>query len=573
MVSSGSCVSGLGAEAEAVAGVGGGDDLAGVHPVVGVEGVLDGLEGGVDLGAEELGVPDAPRQAVAVLAAHRPLELDDQVRDLARDRTQAIDPLVRLHVEDRPDVQAPDVGMAVARGLDAVPLDDGAEAVVEGGEAFGGDRRVLDEGDRLGVADHPHQDREAGLADLPEVVLVGLRQALADPEHVRTPLEPPRQVVGAVGQLLGRVGVVLRGQDGGRAPLGEAQVALELRVPRGQLEDHPVEHLDGRRPGRDDLAEAVERRLDGREREDHQPLRRRERDHAHLGPPDDGQGPLRADDQLRQVEPPGLVAPAVGPDRQAGDELVEVVAADPPEDPREPRPDGLPVLRDDVADRAMDRPHAILAGAGRIELPIGQGAEGRGGAVGQHDVDLADVIDRLAVPERPGARRVVADHPAERRPVARRDVGPEHQPERLQVRIELIEHDPRLDPHGHRVAIDDADPVHVLGEVDHDGRPDRLPGEARGRPSREDRHPLLGGDPDDRDDVLGRPRHDHAQGLDLVQARVGGVQPARPAIEADLGACLSAQAIAQAGGGGGGVASSQAHMPSWRSFSVGADLL
>jgi hypothetical protein len=42
-------------------------------------------------------------------------------------------------------------------------------------------------------------------------------------------------------------------------------VALELRVPRGQLQDHPVEHLDGRRPGRDDLAQAVERRLDGRE--------------------------------------------------------------------------------------------------------------------------------------------------------------------------------------------------------------------------------------------------------------------------------------------------------------------
>ena len=44
----------VGADPEVVAGVGRGDDLAGVHPVVGVEGALDGLERGVDLGAEQL---------------------------------------------------------------------------------------------------------------------------------------------------------------------------------------------------------------------------------------------------------------------------------------------------------------------------------------------------------------------------------------------------------------------------------------------------------------------------------------------------------------------------------------
>ena len=73
-------------------GSGAATTLPGFIRFVGVEGVLDRLEGGVDLGAEQLGVPDAAGQAVAVLAAHRAAELDDQVRDLARDRPQRARP-------------------------------------------------------------------------------------------------------------------------------------------------------------------------------------------------------------------------------------------------------------------------------------------------------------------------------------------------------------------------------------------------------------------------------------------------------------------------------------------------
>ena len=73
---------------QVVARVGVADDLAGIEPVLGVEGALDGLKSGVDLGPEELAVPEAAGQAVAVLAAHRAAELDDQVGDLAGDRPQ-----------------------------------------------------------------------------------------------------------------------------------------------------------------------------------------------------------------------------------------------------------------------------------------------------------------------------------------------------------------------------------------------------------------------------------------------------------------------------------------------------
>ena len=44
---------------------------------------------------------------------------------------------------------------------------------------------------------------------------------------------------------------------------------------------------------------------------------------------------------------------------------------------------------------------------------------------------------------------------------------------------------------------------------------------------------------------LDGPRHDHAQGLDLVEAGVGRIEPAHPAVEVDLGARLAAQAVGQ----------------------------
>lgn len=68
----------IGAEPQVVAGVGRGDDLAGIHAVLGVEGGLDPAEGAVDLGAEQRLVPEAPGQAVAVLAAHGAAELGDE---------------------------------------------------------------------------------------------------------------------------------------------------------------------------------------------------------------------------------------------------------------------------------------------------------------------------------------------------------------------------------------------------------------------------------------------------------------------------------------------------------------
>ena len=84
------------ADAEVVAGVGVAHDLAGIEQVLRVETALDGLERRVDLGPEELAVPEAAGQSVAVLAAHRAAELDHQVGDLAGDRPQRFDAVAVL---------------------------------------------------------------------------------------------------------------------------------------------------------------------------------------------------------------------------------------------------------------------------------------------------------------------------------------------------------------------------------------------------------------------------------------------------------------------------------------------
>ncbi len=59
--------------------------------------------------------------------------------------------------------------------------------------------------------------------------------------------------------------------------------------------------------------------------------------------------------------------------------------------------------------------------------------------------------------------------------------------------VELIEHHARLHAGraGLRVQLDDL--VHVLAEVQHDARADRLPGEARAAAARDERDAGLGG--------------------------------------------------------------------------------
>ncbi len=279
---------------------------------------LIGLEGRVDLGAEELAVPEAAGQSVAVLAAHRAAELDHQVGDLAGDRPQGRHAFCGLDVDDRPDVQAADVGMPVAGRRDAVPLDDPAKAVVKLGKPAGVDGRVLDERDRLGVADHAHQQRKAGLAHLPEVVLVGVRQAAcARPGRPAGP-RTSRPAFGALGQLVGanrrRTGRRERPPAGRRRSRDAARTTGSARPGRGSSG-----RASRRRPDRSRRSRPAGRAPPGSWRTTARPAPGPAGSGTSLqhGGGGDRQRPFRADDQLGQVELPGLVAPAGRPHRQA----------------------------------------------------------------------------------------------------------------------------------------------------------------------------------------------------------------------------------------------------------------
>jgi len=117
---------------------------------------------------------------------------------------------------------------------------------------------------------------------------------------------------------------------------------------------------------------------------------------------DDGEGPLAAREQTREVDGavPGLV-----------DESVEVVAGDVPLQVREPGVDLVGVLVEDVEDARVD---AREEGLGVSVGLLAQGldlhlAEGRDGPVREHHLALLDVGVRLPVLQGVRARGVVPD--------------------------------------------------------------------------------------------------------------------------------------------------------------------
>ena len=105
---------------------------------------------------------------------------------------------------------------------------------------------------------------------------------------------------------------------------------------------------------------------------------------------------------------------------------------------------------------------------------------------------------------------------------------------------ELVLHDSRLDADPFLLEIGLENAVHVLGEVDVNGVPDGLTGQA-GRPAaRQHRHLVPGAQLQQRPHVPVMPRNDRADRLDLPDGRVGGVQDPGIAVEADFALDLAA---------------------------------
>ena len=195
------------------------------------------------------------------------------------------------------------------------------------------------------------------------------------------------------GQLVGVVAVELDQEDGAGVAAEEVAQPDGLGVEPGAVEHVAVHHLDRRRPVGQDGRGGRQGVEQVGELDDEHGLRPRQLDQAELGLDDDAERPLRADEQVGQVE--RRVAPAAGP------EGVEVVPADAAEDLREAAFDLLGVLRGQPRGPRGSTP---LPGPSAAHLASSPGSSSGpqldDAAVGQDDLQLEDVVDRLAV-ERP----------------------------------------------------------------------------------------------------------------------------------------------------------------------------
>jgi hypothetical protein len=183
----------------------------------------------------------------------------------------------------------------------------------------------------------------------------------------------------------------------------------------------------------------------------------------------------------------------------------------------------------------------------------GLDAQRRRRAVGQHDVELVDVVDGRAVDDRVAARRVVADHPADRGPVGGARIRPEAEAVAMRPAVEILLDDAGPDPHPPPVEL--ADRAHVARRVEHHALPGGLPGQARTAAAWDDRHVEPPRDRD-RGSHLGRiARTGHHQRLAGEHAGVARVQVARVRVVAHV-AQLAPQSSEEVHPGTGSPASS-----------------
>ena len=489
------------------------DDLARVEQALGVEGALQVAEGADQRGAEQPLHEDAPHDAVAVLAAEAAAELDDEVGDLRGDpggHRQAVGPL-EIHL--RADVQAALAGVAVVGGARAVRLHDGVEAGHEAGQLLRRDGRVLDEGDRLGVALDAHQEAQPGGAQPPHRGLLG-----GVGGRDRRGAEAPRGEIGRerVEPLPHRGGVVaveLHDQQRARVAADERRQRREAGMRAAAFDDRRADQLRRRRAVRQHRHHRLGGGDHGVEVQGGQAGEGRARHEAHGRLRDDGERALGAHDQGHKVA--GI------PQHR-----VEVVARHPARDVGEAPPDLLGVGRRQGVAGAVDRafevgPRALFGERGGVER-----CERRERAVGQHGLQRDDVVGRLAVEARVRPAGVVADAAADRRAVRGRGVDGVVQAVLAGGGAELRQHDARLHAGRARPGVDGEDAAHVRGEVEHDGVIHALPRQAGAAAARQHRDPVPPGDAQHVLHVGRRAREDDGDGLHLVDRGVGGVEQA-----------------------------------------------
>ena len=520
-------------------------DLPRVHHARRVEGPLDVLERRrqplAQHGLDELGAQDAVAVLARVGAAQPPHHL---VHFLGHGPQRRHSRRL-LHVQGRSDVEAADGGVRVPSSAGAVAREDLFDRGGVLAEPFQRNCAVLHDGDRLRVPLDRHDHAQRGAPDAPHGVLPrrvfhsGNATPGAEPPHhhlqpVQGSRQRPRLVPGELDQ---------QDRAGGRGR-HRLHRGPERGVPPGQSEGRVVQQLH--RVGRqlDERGHGVERvGQRGEPAHAQHPAGRHGRE-LELERAEERQGALRPDQQLGHRRPGAQEAVKVVAGHvthHLGHPPLQLVGL-PPRDSEDLGAEvGRGVGRRRTAPReGRDGVGRSSSGRGRVRRP----EEGHP-TVGQGGLHLQHVVGHDPVADRARAAAVVARHAAQRGAAGRGHVHREGEAARRQLSVQVVQHQPGLHRGRAGVGVHLQHAPQVARGVHHDGAPHRLPALGRSRSPGQHRRALLPRHGDRRVHVVQRAGQHHPQRLDLVDRRVGRVEPPRQGVEAHVARHMLAQARGQ----------------------------
>ncbi len=272
-----------------------------------------------------------------------------------------------------------------------------------------------------------------------------------------------------------------------------------------------------------DMLRGLHSGAEGGELADAEDLTRLDRVQGELDGGGEREGAFGADEQAGEIFPIGGAG--------GRGQHIDVVPADSTELTGEARGDFVSVFRTEVAeafDQVENRQRNVRADIMR-DRP-----EAMTGAIGQDGLDCAHVVSHQAVADGLGATGVVAGHTADSATRVRRGIDREKQPMGLQDRIEVREHEARLDQGGACLRVDVENVAKVFGAVDNDGAVDGLAALTGAAAARQHGNTGFAGDGKRGGDIVDGFGHDHADGFDLVNRGVGGIAAAVGRTEQDL---------------------------------------
>ncbi len=155
-------------------------------------------------------------------------------------------------------------------------------------------------------------------------------------------------------------------------------------------------------------------------------------------------------------------------------------------------------------------------------------------AVGENHGLFQHMIDGLAVDHAARAGGIVGHHAADGGAAGGGDIGREAQPQGRELRVQLIQDNARLDACPAFLHVHFEHAVVILRYIDLQAFADGLSGLRRPASAHGDGATEAAADFDDAHDIVARLRDGYADGADLIDARVGGIERAGDGVEADL---------------------------------------